>query len=68
MKNAKQSPQISYLLSFLAILVHRAGGTLVVENLSSYAKSNLQLSMKLDSENDKVTLSTTKKEYQDVEN
>jgi len=68
MKNANQSPQISYMLSLLAILVHRAGGTLTIENLSNYAKSNLQLSMKLDTENDKVTLTTRKKEYEDVEN
>lgn len=51
------SPQISYLLSFLGILVDRAGGELVIENLSSYSNHNLQLGMKLDTENDRVTLS-----------
>ncbi len=59
--------QISYLLSFLAILVHRAGGTLVIENLNEYASSDLQLSMKLDAENNKVTLITTK-EKRDAKN
>lgn len=54
--------QINYLLSFLAILVDRAGGQLVIENLSQYASSNLQLGMKLESENDRVILTTTKKE------
>lgn len=62
MKNANQSPQIYYLLSFLAILVHKAGGTLVIKNLRKYANSNLRLSMQLDAENDKVTLITRKDE------
>lgn len=51
------SPQVAYLLSFLAILVQRAGGKLVIEDLSLHAGSNLQLSMKMDVEGDKVTLS-----------
>lgn len=59
-----KADQISYLLSFLTILIHRAGGTLVIENLSNYAKSNLELGMKLDVENDRVVLTATKKEYQ----
>jgi hypothetical protein len=50
------SPQISYLLSFLGVLVDRAGGELVIENLSEYASHNLQLGMKLDAEHDRVTL------------
>lgn len=54
--------QISYLLSFLAILVDRAGGRLVIENLSHYSSSDLQLGMKLESENDRVILTTTKKQ------
>lgn len=58
----KDLSQINYLLSFLAILVDRAGGKMVVENLSHYAESNLQLGMNLDFENDRVILTTTKKE------
>ena len=48
--------QISYLLSFLAILVQRAGGQMTIEHLSEFSSSALGLSMKLDVENDKVVL------------
>lgn len=48
--------QISYLLSFLAILVQRAGGRMTIEHLSEYSGSDLGLSMKLDVENDRVVL------------
>lgn len=63
MKDPTHSEQVSYLLSFLAILVHRAGGTLVIENLSSYANSNLRLGMKIEINHDRVTLTTEKKKY-----
>lgn len=58
----KDISQINYLLSFLAILVDRAGGKLVIENLSHYADSNLQLGMNLDAEKDQVIFTTTKKQ------
>lgn len=54
--NRQQQSQIGYLLSFLLILVERAGGKLVVENLSEFAGSNLYLSMDLDVENDRVAI------------
>jgi hypothetical protein len=53
-----QSAQISYLLSFLAILVHRAGGRLTIEKLSEFSASDMGISMKLDVENDRVLLMT----------
>lgn len=52
--------QLLYLLSFLAILVDRAGGALVIEELSKYAGNNLEILMDLDKENDKVTLRVKK--------
>ena len=58
-KPANTSPQIAYLLSFLGVLVDKAGGELVIENLSRYASHNLQLDMKLDAEHDKVTLTVS---------
>lgn len=48
--------EIRYLISFLLVLVYRAGGTLVIENLSEIAGKQLRLSMDLDREGDKVTL------------
>lgn len=54
--------QISYLLSFLAILVDRAGGKLVIDNLSHYSSGDLQLGMKLEIESDRVVLTVTKKQ------
>lgn len=51
--------KVAYLLSFLAILVHRAGGQLVIENLSDYSKTDLSLGMDLDAANNKVTLTVT---------
>lgn len=57
-QHLQQHEQISYLLSFLAILVHRAGGQLTIEHLSEFSSSNLGLGMKLDVENDKVLLTT----------
>ncbi len=55
-QHLNQSDQISYLLSFLAILVQRAGGQMTIEHLSEFAASSLGLSMKLDVENDRVVL------------
>lgn len=57
-QHLNQSEQISYLLSFLAILVHRAGGQITIEHLSEFSASNLGLGMKLDVENDKVLLTS----------
>ena len=50
------NPNIAYLLSFLGILVDKAGGEIIIENLSDYANHDLRLGMKLDTKNDKVTL------------
>lgn len=55
-RHLEHQEQISYLLSFLAILVQRAGGQMTIERLSEFASSNLGLSMKLDIENDRVVL------------
>ena len=54
----KMSEQVQYLLSFLAVLVERAGGEIVIENLSRHSGSKLQLRMTLDKAGDKVTLTT----------
>lgn len=48
--------EAAYLLSFLAILIQRAGGVLVIENLSKEANSLTTIQMELDKENDRVTL------------
>lgn len=58
------SVEVRYLLSFLAILVDRAGGQLEIEHLSKYASTDLRLEMKLDIPADKVILKT-KKEVMD---
>lgn len=50
------STEVSYLLSFLAILVHRNGGELVIENLSSFAGHETGLNYELDNEGDRVIL------------
>ena len=51
--------KVSYLLTFLAILVQRAGGQMTIEHLSEFSSSAMGLSMKLDVENDRVTLSSS---------
>ncbi len=53
---------VAYLLSFLAILVARAGGTLLIKGLSDYSNTNLQLRMNLDTNNDSVTLTVSSSE------
>jgi len=55
-QHLSQEERIFYLLSFLAILVQRAGGQMTIEHLSEFSSSNLGLSMKLDVENDRVVL------------
>jgi hypothetical protein len=50
------SEQVLYLVSFLSILVDRAGGFLVIENLSDYAEKNMQLEMDLRPSEDRVIL------------
>lgn len=57
-QHLQQHEQISYLLSFLAILVQRAGGQMTIEHLSEFSSSGLALSMKLDVENDRVLLTS----------
>jgi hypothetical protein len=47
-----------YLLSFLMILVERAGGRLTIDHLSDYAGREVLLSMALDREQDRVTITT----------
>jgi len=63
-QHLNQQEQISYLLSFLAILVQRAGGQMTIEHLSEYSSSSLGLSMKLDVENDKVVLIVSQRSNQ----
>lgn len=46
----------AWLLSFLAILVDRAGGEIVIENLSAASGQNLRLGYDLDRGGDRVTL------------
>lgn len=47
---------ISYFLSFLTILVHRAGGRLEIKGLKQYSGTNLELGMEIDLPNDRVIL------------
>jgi len=60
-QHLNQQGQIYYLLSFLTILVQRAGGQMTIEHLSEFSSSNLGLSMKLDVENDRVVLIASKR-------
>ncbi len=55
------SDEIRYLLSFLAILVDRAGGELTINRLSDYANLNFRLEMKMDKEKDNVILSVSRR-------
>lgn len=48
--------QMMYLLSFLQILIIRAGGELVIENLSEVAGSTMTLEMELQRDKDRVIL------------
>lgn len=50
--------RVRYLLSFLMILVHRAGGELSVEKLSEYAGREITLNMELQKDRDRVILKT----------
>lgn len=59
--NQDQINQLMYLVSFLGILVDRAGGELVIENLSEFSGNDVQLGMFLDKENDRVKLVIEKK-------
>lgn len=49
---------IRYMLSFLGIIVSRAGGKLAVENLGEAVGMDLSLEMDLDRENKRVVLRT----------
>lgn len=53
---ATAQEQITYMLSFLMIIVDRAGGEIIIENLSEYAGGNLALNLKLDQENDRAII------------
>lgn len=48
--------KLMYLVSFLGILVHRAGGNLTIEHLSEVAGHNFALGINLDPDQDRVTL------------
>jgi hypothetical protein len=58
MKPINKSNYMSYMGSFLALLVLRAGGKLVIEHLSELAGKNIAVAMALDIQGDKVTLET----------
>lgn len=51
-------PQLAYLISFIAILAKRAGGTLVIEGLKEFSGQQFQLDVKMDLDNDRVTIRT----------
>lgn len=55
----KLNKGIRYMMSFLGVLVQRAGGSIVIENLSEFAGRDLKLAYDLDVHNDKVTLTIT---------
>ena len=55
------SQEVRYLLSFLAILVERNGGTLTISHLSKFASRNMALSMNLNPAKDMVTLTVEEK-------
>lgn len=49
-------PKIASLLTYLAIIIDRNGGTLTVENLSQYAGTDVKLDTETDIKGDKVTI------------
>lgn len=54
-----QDEATRYLLSFLLLLVYRAGGKMEIEHLSEIAGKTLLMDMNLKKEEDRVTLSAT---------
>lgn len=56
-----QADQVRYLLSFLAILVERQGGEIVLEDLDLAAGVDLALGYELDTEANRVTLRTKRR-------
>ncbi len=62
-----QQDYIAYMLSFLGILIDRAGGTLVITRLSEYANYEVGFTMKLDIKGDQVTLISKRNKISDQE-
>lgn len=54
----EQFDSVMFLVSFLGILVHRAGGEMTIENLSQVAGTFFEVRMKLEHEQDRVRLAT----------
>ena len=52
--------QIPMALSFLMALIDRAGGEIIIENLSEFAGKRLGITMKVEEENDRVILKVAK--------
>lgn len=50
--------QSAYLMSFLMILVHRAGGEMTIEKLSEFSNRHILLGMEIFHDADKVVLKT----------
>ena len=55
----KQNDDMTYLISFLMLLIIRAGGTMKIENLKDLAGKELAITMNLDKEKAEVTLTVT---------
>lgn len=60
MKKSYQNENISYLPSFLQILVIRNGGELVIENLSEFSGMVMEMKMDLQASQDRVVLKARK--------
>ena len=60
MKRVEVGEEMSFLLSLLGILVDRAGGSMVVGNLSEYKGFSVRVNMCVDIEGDKVTVVSKK--------
>lgn len=58
--NAKlnEDGRVRFLLSFLMVLVHRAGGKLKIDNLSEYGGRMINLGMEMQPGNNSVVLTT----------
>lgn len=57
----EKNHQISSALSFLMFLIYRAGGEIIIENLSEFAGMRLGITMKVEEENNRVVLKVAKR-------